>query len=690
MKSRPTAVISLLVALVFASVAVAQQAVSDHSPNPLTVPLQIKFTGVISTAPGDAVGVTFALFSEQTGGAPLWRETQRVTVDDKGGYTVYLGANHADGVPAELFANVGMRWLGVQPEGLPEQMRVLVAPELPVAAGNPQILGGKPLGLVVKEAAPVSATGGGAPPSPALTGLSADLSASHAPADQTQAIVPTDASTESVSRATTETTVDSASGSSAPGVLTLPAALNASRTAIVINGKVNPYGLPTTYWFEYGTQSAHLTPSPSQSLPVVTSQVAVSTTSSALSPHATYYFRVAASNGGGTSRGQILRFRALNHSILTFLGTQSPGDFWSWTVDNTAGTFTAVNNTANVDYSGSTTTLTGNAAGISKVSVTATTDPSVTTPQTAYAIEVPNTALLVATAPFFLGGFNSVPESIHPPVFAVAQGSCPASGVNANWIIMPPANWCSTVGDVNPLGHGCSQADNAYGTARISVSGSIYGIAVNQYRLDGTPAGSMNLSGCSCSNGLIQCTDPSNNPVRISLTPSGVFFVDMASSAVAGIVQPSSSIDLTDFLKSGRTFRAIYHTALDSSGIFCTQASCTNNGGTWLNLQGGLCGTHTTQVASAVTNGTQIVGYPYSNIDNGITSSTNGGVISFNSASQTTAPGLITATFNDLQGGTSPIVMAVRQVNGKYVALIVTRSPNATLGGGFNVLAVEQ
>jgi hypothetical protein len=51
---------------------------------------------------------------------------------------------------------------------------------------------------------------------------------------------------------------------------------------------------------------------------------------------------------------------------------------------------------------------------------------------------------------------------------------------------------------------------------------------------------------------------------------------------------------------------------------------------------------------------------------------------------------LITGTFSDFGGGTSPIVMAVRQVNGKYVALIVTHSPNATLGGGFNVLAAEQ
>jgi len=374
-----------------------------------------------------------------------------------------------------------------------------------------------------------------------------------------------------------------------------------------------------------------------------------------------------------------------------FAGTQSPGDFWSWTVDNNAGTFTAVNNTKNYNYSGSVSALSGNSAGISKLSVTSTTDPGLTTlPQSAYVVELPNTALLVATAPFYNSAFSGTQLSIRPPVFAAAQGSCPSSGATVNWIIMPPANWCSTTSDANPLGNngnGCSSgADNAYGTAQITVSGGTYTIAINSYDLAGDrDPNSPTLTGGTCSNGVIQWSDSSGNPVRVSFTPSGVFFVDMPQQAIVGIVQPSSNVDLNDFL-NGRTFKALYHTALDSAGIFTTQSSCAAGGGTWVT---GTCGTHSTQPVSATTDGTTFTGQGFSNIDNG-TASQGGGSIGFANATQS-APGLISATFTSVGTTQStPMVMAVRQVNGKYVALIVTSSPLATLGGGFNILAVEQ
>jgi hypothetical protein len=360
------------------------------------------------------------------------------------------------------------------------------------------------------------------------------------------------------------------------------------------------------------------------------------------------------------------------------------------------GTFTATNATKNVNYSGSASALSGNSAGISKLSVTSTTDSHLTSlPQTAYGLEVPDTALLVATAPFYASG-SGVLQSIQPPIFGTAQGSCPTSGANVNWIAMPPANWCSSSADNNPLTN-CSTegADNAYGTAAISVSGSTYAVSITSYELSGTKDSSspVNLSGCTCSSGVIQCTDPSHSthPVSISFTPSGVFLVDKADSAVAGIVQPGSNVDITDFLKSGRTFKAMFHTALDSSQIsqLSTQSACTSAGGTWISAQS-TCGTHATQPASATTDGTNFAGHPYSNIDQG-TLSANGGSFNFGTNPPQPAPGLILGTFTDNDNHrTAPIVMAVRQINGKYVAVIVTYSPNATLGGGFNIFAVEQ
>src|SRR5580658_120641 len=88
--------------LVFSAFSVVAQ---TNSATSVAVPTLVRFSGTLSGPPGRAtVGVTFALYKEQTGGAPLWLETQNVALDSNGRYSVNLGANHASGIPAELFA----------------------------------------------------------------------------------------------------------------------------------------------------------------------------------------------------------------------------------------------------------------------------------------------------------------------------------------------------------------------------------------------------------------------------------------------------------------------------------------------------------------------------------------------------------------------------------------------------------
>jgi hypothetical protein len=128
-------VVALLVGL--CSGAVAQ---AGHQ----SVPPVLRFTGAIPGQTG-AVAVSFALYAQQTGGAPLWLETQTVTLDLNGRYTIFLGANHARGLPLALFASGEARWLGVQSDGQTEQPRVLLA-SVPYAlkSADAETLGGRP------------------------------------------------------------------------------------------------------------------------------------------------------------------------------------------------------------------------------------------------------------------------------------------------------------------------------------------------------------------------------------------------------------------------------------------------------------------------------------------------------------------------------------------------------------------
>jgi hypothetical protein len=114
------------------------------------VPRLVKFAGVVKDDVGHAktgvVGVTFGIYKDQEGGAPLWLETQNVQADNKGNYTALLGSTKVEGLPAELFTSNEARWLGVQIEGQAEQPRVIfVSVPYALKAVDAETLGGKPI-----------------------------------------------------------------------------------------------------------------------------------------------------------------------------------------------------------------------------------------------------------------------------------------------------------------------------------------------------------------------------------------------------------------------------------------------------------------------------------------------------------------------------------------------------------------
>src|SRR5437016_7247690 len=116
----------ILIILLLASTLTAQV-----SPYPSVVPPFVKFSGTafridgITPASG-TIGVIFSIYSDQTGGSALWQETQSVTLDAQGRYTVMLGDQTPSGLPMDIFASGSARWISVLPliDSEPEQARV--------------------------------------------------------------------------------------------------------------------------------------------------------------------------------------------------------------------------------------------------------------------------------------------------------------------------------------------------------------------------------------------------------------------------------------------------------------------------------------------------------------------------------------------------------------------------------------
>ncbi len=147
MKLRLACVVAafLSLALSLAQLTVAQTSTQTAS----ALPRLVRFGGAVKDLNGSpltgVVGVTFALYSEQSGGAPLWLETQNATADSTGHYTVLLGSTKPDGLPAELFTSEQARWVGVQVSGQAEQPRVLlVSAPYALKAGDAETIGGLP------------------------------------------------------------------------------------------------------------------------------------------------------------------------------------------------------------------------------------------------------------------------------------------------------------------------------------------------------------------------------------------------------------------------------------------------------------------------------------------------------------------------------------------------------------------
>jgi len=106
---------------------------------------------------------------------------------------------------------------------------------------------------------------------------------------------------------------------------------------VKLEGEVNPQGLSTSYWFEYGTTAGYYEsklPSSPESLGSGTSPIAVGKELEGLKPNTTYHYRVVSSSTEGTTFGQDETFTTYALPVASYSFDRGSG---SKLVDETVG-----------------------------------------------------------------------------------------------------------------------------------------------------------------------------------------------------------------------------------------------------------------------------------------------------------------------------------------------------------------
>lgn len=262
--------VGLLLIVCAAPVLAQKPAVSGSASSTAVVPPLVSFGGVLTDLNGKpisgVVGVTFALYQDEHGGAPLWLETQNVYPDRTGHYAVLLGATTSTGLPADLFVAGEARWLGVQMQGQAEQPRVsLTSAPYALKAADAQTVGGLPASAFVLAAPPASGASSVASPGtttpPLVTGTTPVTTAGgtvnklakfDAAADITSSQVFDNGTNVGIGNTAPASKLDVSGSETVRGLLSLPA----TGTATASGGKNSQPIKLTASAFSSGTATA--------------------------------------------------------------------------------------------------------------------------------------------------------------------------------------------------------------------------------------------------------------------------------------------------------------------------------------------------------------------------------------------------------------------------------------------------
>ncbi len=167
-----------------------------------------------------------------------------------------------------------------------------------------------------------------------------------------------------------------------------------------------------------------------------------------------------------------------------------------------------------------------------KLEVAATTDPGVSVGQSAYAVEMPGTALIIKPAG----------QDTRPPIVAASLGTNPAGPqVSFNYVDVAKSGW--------------AMSDEAYGHVTFDVNGNSYGGTADRFEIDNTPM-SQGFTGFTSVDGHMTA-NVGGVIVNGVMTPSGVCVMDYGPGmgGFIGVKQPSAPTNLVTLgTKSFRGF----------------------------------------------------------------------------------------------------------------------------------------
>lgn len=325
-------------------------------------------------------------------------------------------------------------------------------------------------------------------------------------------------------------------------------------------------------------------------------------------------------------------------STSSYVGTQSPGDLWSLSVNDSASNFTATNQSASLTYSGSFSVLPN---GFYKTTITSSTDPQLPAGTNGYALEVPGVAIVIS-----LGG------GADKPIAAITAGTCPTGTLSS--------------GDLINLGHSTydSTTSESYAVVNGTQSGANYNFTLDSYLLSGTlrtsVSGPLPNPG-TCSNGVITVPNvPAQNGGSSTVTavsaPNGLYVLDLGRNSLTNTGQ-GGAVGTTTNISASQVSSAM---GLNYLGFVFKRNSTPI----------------TTFVGFGPGSGTSITGGSYTALDTDPFN--NHGTNITIDLPATNSNGFLQGTVTDSNGTHTPFVAVITNSGGKYFLFGITTDTTTT------------